>query len=459
MSRSASRSSSESGRKSGSGAGATRPRREVVAPGRLDRRDRRPAHAEVALDGAGHRGGRDHLAGQARCPPGRARRRCARRWSRRRRRRRPRRRPRGCVVEAAGEQLDAGQHDVGRGAADHLGEGPAAGVGAAAEVLAADDVAEEDLADRAPGAVGREHADPRARRCRPGRTASATPRRAAATTRLRLDVAGDHHRPRPAASAARKSASPSSTSALPPSVPPTSSTTSGSAVRRSAQLGVVEAAREHQHDLAAAGEGDPAAGLGGDQLLVADDGDAQAAAGARAGEHVGVEGARVLLGERGQAGVVPVEHVADALGVGERGRVAGGAEEVTGVEVDQRGLGEGRPEVDADDDAPPRSPLTPGLGRGRRRRSSTVSMPTLSRIRSSGTSRSVPATLACVILPGCSISDSTPPSDSPSVKTSARSQTASACSTPPATRKEIIPPKRFIWRAATSWPGWAARPG
>ena len=50
-------------------------------------------------------------------------------------------------------------------------------------------------------------------------------------------------------------------------------------------------------------------------------------------------------------------------------------------------------------------------------RSSTSSMPTESRTRSAGTSSGDPATLACVIRPGCSISDSTPPSDSPSVNT------------------------------------------
>ena len=50
-------------------------------------------------------------------------------------------------------------------------------------------------------------------------------------------------------------------------------------------------------------------------------------------------------------------------------------------------------------------------------RSSTFSMPTDSRTRSFGTSSGDPATLACVIRPGCSISDSTPPSDSPSVNT------------------------------------------
>ena len=42
-------------------------------------------------------------------------------------------------------------------------------------------------------------------------------------------------------------------------------------------------------------------------------------------------------------------------------------------------------------------------------------MPTERRTRSAGTSRAEPATEACVIRPGCSISDSTPPSDSPRV--------------------------------------------
>ena len=48
------------------------------------------------------------------------------------------------------------------------------------------------------------------------------------------------------------------------------------------------------------------------------------------------------------------------------------------------------------------------------------SMPTESRIRSSGTCRVEPATLACVISPGCSINDSTPPSDSPRVNSLVR---------------------------------------
>ena len=59
------------------------------------------------------------------------------------------------------------------------------------------------------------------------------------------------------------------------------------------------------------------------------------------------------------------------------------------------------------------------------------SIPTDSRTRSSGTSSGLPATDACVIRPGCSINDSTPPSDSASVNSLARSHTSSAAASPP----------------------------
>ena len=55
----------------------------------------------------------------------------------------------GCSASSPRQQLDAGEHHVGGRAADHRGE-----VGAGAEVLAADHVREEHLADRGPGAVG-----------------------------------------------------------------------------------------------------------------------------------------------------------------------------------------------------------------------------------------------------------------------------------------------------------------
>ena len=51
------------------------------------------------------------------------------------------------------------------------------------------------------------------------------------------------------------------------------------------------------------------------------------------------------------------------------------------------------------------------------RRSSTVSMPTERRTSAPGTSSGEPAADACVIRPGCSMSDSTAPSDSASVNT------------------------------------------
>ena len=60
------------------------------------------------------------------------------------------------------------------------------------------------------------------------------------------------------------------------------------------------------------------------------------------------------------------------------------------------------------------------------------SMPTDSRTRSSGTSSCDPAVEACVIAPGCSISDSTPPSDSARMKISVREQKSRAACGPPA---------------------------
>ena len=49
--------------------------------------------------------------------------------------------------------------------------------------------------------------------------------------------------------------------------------------------GGVERARRHVDDPGAGGKAHPVAGLRGDRTLVADDGQPQAAAGARAGEH------------------------------------------------------------------------------------------------------------------------------------------------------------------------------
>ena len=72
-------------------------------------------------------------------------------------------------------------------------------------------------------------------------------------------------------------------------------------------------------------------------------------------------------------------------------------------------------------------------------RSSTSSMPTDSRTSESGTSSAEPATDMCVIWPGCSISDSTPPSDSARVNSSVAAHTRSAASRPPASGERHHP--------------------
>ena len=86
-------------------------------------------------------------------------------------------------------------------------------------------------------------------------------------------------------------------------------------------------------------------------------------------------------------------------------------------------------------------------------------MPTDSLIRSPGTSSSEPVTEACVIRAGCSISDSTPPSDSPRVNRRVRPQARTAASSPASSRNETIPPKARICSCAVLWPGWVGRPG
>src|ERR1700746_3515394 len=61
-------------------------------------------------------------------------------------------------------------------------------------------------------------------------------------------------------------------------------------------------------------------------------------------------------------------------------------------------------------------------------------MPTDSLTRSSGTARADPAAEACVIRPGSSISDSTPPSDSARVNSLVRAHTVAAPPPPPPLR-------------------------
>ncbi len=82
-------------------------------------------------------------------------------------------------------------------------------------------------------------------------------------------------------------------------------------------------------------------------------------------------------------------------------------------------------------------------------RSSTCSIPTDSRTSCAGTSHGDPATLACVIGPGTSINDSTPPSDSARKNSSARSAIAIASWADTASN-DTIPPYDDICRLATS---------
>ena len=76
----------------------------------------------------------------------------------------------------------------------------------------------------------------------------------------------------------------------------------------------------------------------------------------------------------------------------------------------------------------------------------------------SGTSIGDPVTLACVIGPGSSISDSTPPSDSARKNSFVDSATRIASSRV-STSKLTMPPKSRICRTATSNPGWPGSPG
>src|SRR5581483_11873957 len=89
-------------------------------------------------------------------------------------------------------------------------------------------------------------------------------------------------------------------------------------------------------------------------------------------------------------------------------------------------------------------------------RSAGASIPTESRTRLRGAANGASRVDACVIRAGCSMRLSTPPSDSASVKTLVREQSATASSSD-AARKETMPPKSRIWRRADSTPGWWSR--
>ena len=312
------------------------------------------------------------------------------------------------------------------------------------EVLAADHVGEEHLADRGPGAVRARARRSAARTLSASTCGTPAPRIAATSSRASTLPATTTGPVQPAVDQ-RRGAARRSTSALPPSVPPISSTTSGAVRRERARSGVARQRRRPTtcDDLAAAGQRDPAAGLGGDQLLVADDGDPQPAAGAGAGQHLGVGRPGVGVGQLGRGRRRTRRARRCSIVVGWLGR----GDEPRRAEVDQRGLGERRAEVDAQTDAATARRAQPE-GPVEVREQVVGGLDADAR---AGPGRPAPRGRcrrrdAWVIRPGCSISDSTPPSDSPSVKTSARSQTASACSSPPATRNDTMPPNRFICR-------------
>ena len=127
-------------------------------------------------------------------------------------------------------------------------------------------------------------------------------------------------------------------SALPPSVPPTSSTTSGRAASSASQVVVAHRAGRDVHDAGPGRQTHPVAGLGRHDPFVADDREPEPAAGTGAGQRRRCPGA--------QLGPDRVHAVHD-VGA-ESGGVGGGAEQRTVGEVDERGLGERGPDVDAD---------------------------------------------------------------------------------------------------------------
>ena len=73
--------------------------------------------------------------------------------------------------------------------------------------------------------------------------------------------------------------------------------------------------------------------------------------------------------------------------------------------------------------------------------------------------RTAAGMLACVIVAGWPISDSTPPRLSARLNSFVRVSSRSAASLPPLTLTLIMPPKSRICRFASEWPGWSFRPG
>ena len=263
------------------------------------------------------------------------------------------------ISPASGQQLHAGEHHVGCRAGDHRRE-----VGPLAEVLAADHVGQEHLPDRRAGRVRGEHADA-------GHHVVGDDVRVVPQGLLDLgpgvDVARDHDGAGPAAGhdAPGRVDDHLGVAAVRPARQ--QHHVRSGRVPQAAPERCVRHTTRSGDDLdhpATAGEGDPAAGLGGDELLVADHGDPQPPARGRAGQHLGVVGPRVLLAQRGEARVVPVEDVGP-----DRRRVRRLGHDPALGQVDQRRLGEGGAEVDADRR---RGWVSRGHGRGRRagRRSS-----------------------------------------------------------------------------------------
>ena len=303
----------------------------------LDRGHRAPAHAEVALDGAGDRDGGDHLPREA-----------------------------GVLgvqldhgvhvgrraadvdhhhvtgtgvllVEAVREQLDRGEHHVGGGAADHRGE-----VGPLRQVLAADHVAQEHLADRGACGVRGEHPD---LRHHVGREHVRRPRPVEQRGHLGLglDVPGHHDRARPG----RLGQGPGTGQqhlGVAAVGPADQQDHVGAAAGELLQRRRGESATGDVHHPAAARQRDPAPRLRGDQLLVAHHADPQAPARGRAGEHPRPPRLRLHRAQLLETGVPAVEHV----GV-DRRPVARGRDQLPGPHLDQRRLRERRPEVDAGD--------------------------------------------------------------------------------------------------------------
>jgi hypothetical protein len=305
---------------------ASRGVHQVVATHRLGRGERGPAHAQVALHGAGHAGRRDHLTAEA-----------------------------GVLgvelhdaVHVRGgtsdvdddgvprdlrQQLDAGQDDVGRRALDHGQE-----VVLAAQVLPADDVGEEELTDGGARPFGSQHSDAGHD---VGREDDRVVGEELGDLGLGVHVARDHDRTGPDRGEGTGAGEDRPGVAA---VGPAGQQHDVGLAGRDAGEVVPAARREHRDHLPAAGQGHPASGLGGHQLLVAHHGDPQSATRARARQRRGIRRPWILLEQPLQARVVPVEDV----GVDRRAVLRGGHDATLG-KVDQRRLGERRAEVDADD--------------------------------------------------------------------------------------------------------------